>query len=496
MSYWDEFKALPEVTAQPPAAALKVSLLIPVRGGEPEVLKKTLTRALDFLKPRFGSEFEIVVVTQAAGPGDAFPAQAEAVASSLGDPALRIVHHAGRRGKGAGLQTGFLASRGHWIWFTDADLPYDLEFFDAAAARLNRGYALVTGNRRLPESRFNLPVGLLNVAYGRHRLGLAFNAIARRLLKLPSRDTQAGIKAMTRALAHASLGRLRCPGFFFDLEIFLAARQSAWAVTELPVRLTLRSEKSTVRVLRESLLAGFWLLSIAWRARQTSQPRRVSPTPTVWRFLNLAGGLGTRVFLALRYWMTPYSEMARELPPQGRALDLGCGHGLLLWTAQKIRPELELWGIDHDAGRVELAQKALGTQARVIQSGAIDLQGPVKTEVFDAITAIDVMHYFKPAEQEGILRESFARLTGGGKLVVREVNPEGGPTSWINRSYEKLSTAVGLTRSNEKTRLHFRSRPEWEELLTGIGFDVQSRRCSHPLFADILYVCEKPEAPV
>lgn len=39
--------------------------------------------------------------------------------------------------------------------------------------------------------------------------------------------------------------------------------------------------------------------------------------------------LGTKLFLHLRWWLTPYERMAAYVPKTGKVLDVGCGHGLL-----------------------------------------------------------------------------------------------------------------------------------------------------------------------
>jgi hypothetical protein len=126
----------------------------------------------------------------------------------------------------------------------------------------------VTGNRRLLSSQFDVPVGLLPLAFKRHRLGLLFNRAVRLLLPIATTDTQAGIKAMSRAMARDAFSRLECPGFFFDVELFLAARGLGHRHVELPVILYLNTEKSTVRVLRESVLALYWILRMIFRSHR------------------------------------------------------------------------------------------------------------------------------------------------------------------------------------------------------------------------------------
>lgn len=46
--------------------------------------------------------------------------------------------------------------------------------------------------------------------------------------------------------------------------------------------------------------------------------------------------LGTKIFLHLRWWLTPYARMAAYVPKTAKVLDVGCGHGLL---AMELAPD-------------------------------------------------------------------------------------------------------------------------------------------------------------
>jgi dolichyl-phosphate beta-glucosyltransferase len=197
-------------------------------------------------------------------------------------PEIVSVQHRGPPGKGAAIRTGVSAARGRFVLFMDADLPYRLDFFPRALALLRDGYGLVVGNRRMPDSVFEVPVRLLHYVYGRHRKSLLFNRAVRALLPIASTDTQAGIKAMTREFAAAAFSLDLCPSFFFDIELFLTAAELGLPVGDLPVHFTQEADMSTVGFLVQSLNAVRWLIRIKWRHlrgfyRRVNHPRPVRP---------------------------------------------------------------------------------------------------------------------------------------------------------------------------------------------------------------------------
>src|ERR1035437_5756609 len=106
---------------------LGVSLLIPAKNSA-HALEATTLEAHRFLRARFARDFEIILIPspRAANPEDRSLEVAQGLAARL--DGVRVVPHLGTVGKGAAIQTGFRASRGRRILFTDADLPYDLSF--------------------------------------------------------------------------------------------------------------------------------------------------------------------------------------------------------------------------------------------------------------------------------------------------------------------------------------------------------------------------------
>ena len=203
--------------------------------------------------------------------------------------------------------------------------------------------------------------------------------------------------------------------------------------------------------------------------------------------------LGTKIFLHLRWLLTPYGRMAAYVPKAGDVLDVGCGHGLLAMEIALSEPNRRVLATDHDVARIALATQA-GQGITNLQF-KVSTGSPVAVGTFDAILMIDFLHYFSPEAQDDMIALAYANLSPGGWLLAREVNQQGGLVSKLNQLYEKMATMTGFTQSNTiqaKENLSFKSQSGWEAKFTEHSFKVRSEPCSSPIFADILYICEKP----
>ena len=210
--------------------------------------------------------------------------------------------------------------------------------------------------------------------------------------------------------------------------------------------------------------------------------------------------LGTKLFLHLRWWLTPYERMAAYVPKSGNVLDVGCGHGLLAMEMALSAPNRSVLATDHDVARIELAKQAANSGKGIPNLRFEVSTGSPVADVgsdgkFAAIMMIDFLHYFSPEQQDAMIAKAFANLQPGGWLLAREVNQQGGLISKLNQFYEKMATLTGFTQSNTiqaKENLSFKSQAGWEAKFAEHGFKVRSEPCSSPIFADILYICEKP----
>jgi SAM-dependent methyltransferase len=108
--------------------------------------------------------------------------------------------------------------------------------------------------------------------------------------------------------------------------------------------------------------------------------------------------------------------IARQLAPNGRALDVGCGTGTLL---QALPEEYEKVGVDVSASMLDRAREK---GIEVHQASADSL--PFRDESFDLVMCVAVLHHLvERATVRAALREMARVLRRGGGLLVWDHNP-------------------------------------------------------------------------
>jgi glycosyltransferase involved in cell wall biosynthesis len=229
-----------------------LSLIIPYYNSA-LYIEDNLRRLLDFLPQHFDS-FEIIAVDD--GSSDATPERLKNLAA---DSRVQTVLLPQNVGKGGALKAGVAASRGEYVLFTDADLPYDLSALPRFVEALESGCEVVLGTRRGSEHD-------ASAGTKRTLLSRIFLALANRVLLHPVSDTQCGIKGFSAKAAHQIFGALRTKRFCFDVEAIVIAQKAAYRLCELPVVLV-NADSSSVRVGRDGLQMLADLASIYVRHR-------------------------------------------------------------------------------------------------------------------------------------------------------------------------------------------------------------------------------------
>ena len=147
---------------------------------------------------------------------------------------VRVLSLINNRVKGYAVRQGLLAARGEFRLFTDVDLArYGFDEVLRLAKALWAGKQVAIASRCHADSEMVLPSRLVGYLFRRHLQSEVFGALARRLLPITQRDTQAGLKGMSFAqVAERIAPRLRCNGFGFDCEMLTACSRLGIAVEE------------------------------------------------------------------------------------------------------------------------------------------------------------------------------------------------------------------------------------------------------------------------
>lgn len=197
----------------------------------------------------FAADFEVLVVDD--GSRDDTAERVAEVSRQL--PRVRLLRHAGNRGYGAALRTGFEAARYERVAFTDADAQFDL-------ADLGR---LLTLSEQAP-----VVVGYRvdrQDPWRRRFFSWGYNTLVRTLLNTGVRDVDCALKVFDRAALTGLLPESR--NFFVNTEMLTKARALGLDVIEAGVRHRRRAHgESKVRLddIPKTLrtLIPFW-----WRTR-------------------------------------------------------------------------------------------------------------------------------------------------------------------------------------------------------------------------------------
>jgi len=188
--------------------------------------------------------------------------------------------------------------------------------------------------------------------------------------------------------------------------------------------------------------------------------------------------------------MDPVARKLLELASEeafGEVLDVGCGRGQLGVLLARAGLVESLAGVDWDAEKVALATAAaeglLRREARFAQGDVRDAPLPEA----DTVLLVDVLHYLAPEEQDAV-RARAARVARR-RVLVRDVDPDGGTASVVTRSSEGVTTSLGYNRGE---RVAPRSFDDLAAVLEREGFAITREPCSARAFANVLLVGRRP----
>lgn len=221
-----------------PKRPRSISLVFPMFDEEANV--GPLLESALAIGPRLADDFELIVVDDGSRDGSA----AVVRAVRRRDPRVRLLRHPRNCGYGAALRSGLRAARGDLVFFSDADLQFDLREIEHLLAHVEE-FDIVAG-RRAPRRD----------PWPRRLLAWGWGVLVRTLFGLRVRDIDCAFKVIRRpvldALPIASIGA------FVNTELLVRAGRAGFRIREVPVthhpRVAGRSKGASPRVVARALL--------------------------------------------------------------------------------------------------------------------------------------------------------------------------------------------------------------------------------------------------
>ena len=182
--------------------------------------------------------------------------------------------------------------------------------------------------------------------------------------------------------------------------------------------------------------------------------------------------LSVRAHVAVRWWSAPFPAISAALPPTGRIVEIGCGHGLFSAYAALAAPHRTVVGVDIDADKIGHAQAAAAGMERL--DFRIAPSGAVPAGPWDAAVFVDVLYLLPASQQQRLIGEAVATLAPGGVVVIKEMGVDPGWKVRWNTVQETIS--VKLLRITEGASFDFVAPGTMAAWLGELGLAVESRR--------------------
>jgi dolichyl-phosphate beta-glucosyltransferase len=216
-----------------------ITLIIPVYNCA-DGISALLSQLSDLVSTRRG-DLEICIVDDGSTDGTGVRLQGAHY------PWLKVIGLPRNQGKGTAVATGVQHARGHFVFFTDADLPYDLSVLDSGLAKLRAGADVVAGSRALSGTERTIKVPFI-----RQLSSVVFSFLANTVLLSAIPDTQCGFKGFTRPVAQNLFQDLLVKRYCFDVEILYRAQAAGYHIAYIPVR-WVNNENSSISLGRDSI---------------------------------------------------------------------------------------------------------------------------------------------------------------------------------------------------------------------------------------------------
>lgn len=230
-----------------------LSIIIPAYNEE-SLIVNTLESLRSYMNTR-SEPYEMIVVDD--GSQDDTVACIQEWQKKSG-ASLQLLSNPKNMGKGFSIRRGVMESRGRYVIFIDADLPYELDAIDDFLNALKKGFDLSVGSRVLPGSEVR------GVPVYRYIAGQVFSWMVQAVLFSGLPDTQCGFKSFRSEAAREIFRRTSIDGFGFDVEMLFVARKLKFKIQPIAVHMIEHRQRSRVRLVNDSFKMFVNLFMVRW----------------------------------------------------------------------------------------------------------------------------------------------------------------------------------------------------------------------------------------
>lgn len=138
---------------------------------------------------------------------------------------------------------------------------------------------------------------------------------------------------------------------------------------------------------------------------------------------------GPRLIRTLQHWrpsICPFPALLEQVPRGASVLDVGCGGGLLLAFIGATRSPARLVGFDSSEAAIGLALENIERfPSPRPEFHRLDAEAAWPSGAFDVVSLCDVLHHVPRSAQDVVLRRCAGALAPGGRLIYKDVHPDG-----------------------------------------------------------------------
>lgn len=216
----------------------KLSIVLPCYNPDKNWLANILIRYNEIVKHLNNYSIDIIIVNDGSSENiDAKLAQAK---NNL--PNCQIISYGVNKGKGYAIRKGVENADGDFIIYTDIDFPYTNESILEIINQLKNS-DIAIGVRGL--SYYD------NIPYHRALISKFLKLLIKNLLRIPTNDTQGGLKGMRKEVKQYFL-KTEINRYLFDLEFICIAAKNNLQISLIPVVL---NETTVVRKMNLNVIS-------------------------------------------------------------------------------------------------------------------------------------------------------------------------------------------------------------------------------------------------